>query len=183
MAGQTTTERRFHAFDRRIQQHAGRILDTLRMFLGAALFVRGWYYIINIERLVGAGWFNELYLSAGLMAHYVAIAHIAGGLMLCIGFLTRIAALVQIPVLLGALFFVHFAGGVISPTGSFEFAFLVLILLIVYAIYGGGRWSVDEVIFRRHPDRSAAEEREAERYGERIPSAPPYGRPPMGQPT
>ena len=36
-----------------------------------------------------------------IISHYVVMAHLAGGLMLAAGLLTRLAALVQLPVLVG----------------------------------------------------------------------------------
>jgi uncharacterized membrane protein YphA (DoxX/SURF4 family) len=39
-----------------------------------------------------------------MIAHYVAVAHLVGGLMLLFGLYTRLATLVQLPVLIDAVF-------------------------------------------------------------------------------
>lgn len=125
-------------------------LDLLRMFLGFALFVRG------IQSLVDQDWLLGMIERSGfdwilpvVVAHYVALSHLVGGLMLIVGLLTRWASLVQIPVLLGAVF-LHLREGLGAPGGqSLELAVLVLFLLCLFFYYGSGRWSLDQFIFER----------------------------------
>jgi hypothetical protein len=88
------------------------------------------------------------FLTAALI-HYVALAHLCGGLMLAFGLLTRLAALIQIPVLFGAVFLVHLQGGLLAAGQSLEFSALVLVMLGVYFLIGSGRWSVDHYLFRQ----------------------------------
>jgi uncharacterized membrane protein YphA (DoxX/SURF4 family) len=58
--------------------------------------------------------------------------------------LTRIAALAQIPILLGAVFYVYLPKmTMIEPRQNLEFSMLVLFLLALVFLYGAGRWSVD----------------------------------------
>ena len=67
--------------------------SIIRMFLGAALFVRGLILLSDpaaISELAGQ---NELYW----WFSYITIIHIIAGLLLTLGLLTRIAALLQIP--------------------------------------------------------------------------------------
>jgi uncharacterized membrane protein YphA (DoxX/SURF4 family) len=45
-----------------------------------------------------------------MIAHYVAVAHLVGGLMLLFGLYTRLATLVQLPVLIDAVFFYRHSG-------------------------------------------------------------------------
>jgi len=117
--------------------------DVLRIYLGCALFIRGALFIAHpdsIMRLVGnsGDWFVPL-----LVGHYVGIAHLGGGILLTLGFATRIAALVQIPVLLGAVFLVHWGDGLLRAGQSLELAGLVLAMLIVFAVFGAGPLSLD----------------------------------------
>src|SRR5687767_1647523 len=121
-------------------------LDCVRIYLGLGLFARGLLLITNSS----AGFFNDLMQSSGLswlthgvLLHYVILAHFVGGLLLTIGFLTRIAALVQIPVLIGAVFFVHRQEGLLASTQSLEFSALVLFLLLVFVVSGAGKLSLD----------------------------------------
>jgi uncharacterized membrane protein YphA (DoxX/SURF4 family) len=80
-------------------------------------------------------------ITVGLL-HYVAIAHLIGGLMLMFGVLTRIAAWVQIPVLAGAIL-MHRNEGLMTSGQSLELSTLVLFLLVTFAFAGAGPLSVD----------------------------------------
>lgn len=75
--------------------------------------------------------------------HYVALAHLVGGLMLAAGLLTRLAALAQLPILFVATFFLHLQEGLLSTSQSLELSALVLVLLIVYSLWGAGPYSLD----------------------------------------
>ena len=117
--------------------------DLLRIYLGVALFVRGALFVADPDRLMSlvgrsGDWFVPM-----LVAHYVSVAHICGGILLALGVATRVAALVQVPVLLGAVFFVHWGDGLLREGQSLELAGLVLAMLVTYSICGGGPLSVD----------------------------------------
>jgi putative oxidoreductase len=74
-------------------------------------------------------------------------AHLAGGALLALGLITRTAAIVQIPALIGAVFFVHLREGLFRTGQSLELSSLVLFLLCVFAVFGGGRLSLDHYAF------------------------------------
>src|SRR5688500_8638155 len=85
-------------------------IDLVRAYLGLALFVRGMMLVSDPSLL--AGYMPRFSgINPVLVAHYVAIAHFAGGVSLMLGWLTRVAALIQIPALAGAVFFVHLREG------------------------------------------------------------------------
>lgn len=128
-------------------------LDCVRIYLGLGLFARGLLLITNTS----TGYFVDLlqradqsWITNGILLHYVMMAHFVGGVLLTIGFLTRIAALAQIPILVGAVFFVHRQDGLFALGQSLEFSALVLFLLCVFAVAGAGKLSVDQVTFRPH---------------------------------
>src|SRR3954466_16156175 len=84
--------------------------DCVRIYLGLGLLARGLLLITNTS----TGYFvdmlqrtNQPWLMTGAMLHYVMLSHFIGGALLTIGFLTRLAALIQIPILAGAVFVVH----------------------------------------------------------------------------
>lgn len=134
-------------------------LDLVRFYLGVGLFVRGALFIAEPEVLLSYmnhsnDWFVPLALS-----HYVVMAHLCGGVMLALGLRTRLAALAQVPPLLGAVFSVHFADGLLSAGQSLEFAALVLFLLVTFSVFGSGKYSLDHAL-------DVAEPYEAERHGE-----------------
>jgi uncharacterized membrane protein YphA (DoxX/SURF4 family) len=125
-------------------------LDCVRIYLGLGLLARGLLLITNtstgyfVDLLQGSG---QAWIMSGMMLHYVMMAHFVGGLLLTIGFLTRIAALVQIPILVGAVFFVHRQDGLFALGQSLEFSALVLFLLCVFVVAGAGKLSLDYVTF------------------------------------
>jgi uncharacterized membrane protein YphA (DoxX/SURF4 family) len=84
-----------------------------------------------------------------MAAHYVVLAHLCGGFLMAIGLVTRIAALAQVPVLFGAVFFVHLEEGLFSRGQNLEFAILVLFLVSLVFVHGPGRWSVDHYLFAK----------------------------------
>jgi putative oxidoreductase len=78
-----------------------------------------------------------------LAARLVAIGHIAGGALLGLGLYTRLAAAVQVIPVFGALVLLHSHDGLASQNQSLEFSALVLIMLLFFAFFGAGQWSLD----------------------------------------
>lgn len=119
--------------------------SMMRIFLGFALFIRGLVLLSKpaaIAALAGPDnlfwWFS-----------YITIVHLIGGTMLTLGFFTRLAAFIQIPILIGAVFFIHFDQGLMSVGQSLELAALVLLLLIVFFLFGSGPYAIDKIIAGR----------------------------------
>ena len=118
-------------------------VEALRIYLGLGLMLKGMQFILNKE--LAAEYMNQLSLPFFnfLAVHIVVVVHLAGGLLLALGFITRIAALIQVPVLFGAVFFVHLQHGLFQKAQNLEFVILVLFLLLFFSAYGGG--TVDSV--------------------------------------
>jgi len=129
------------------REHTDVGLDLVRAYLGAALCFRGALLLAHPDLVSGyvshVHWFWP-----SALAHYLIGAHLIGGLLLAIGVATRIAAAVQVPALLGAVFIVHLREGLFASGQSLELASLVLVLLVVFAVFGSGRLSVDHYLFR-----------------------------------
>jgi uncharacterized membrane protein YphA (DoxX/SURF4 family) len=128
---------------RRIESNRHLVLDVVRVYLGAGLFFRGLVLALTDTGLqqLTAGAAPSLTTSG--VALYVMTAHLVGGALLVVGLYTRLAALVQIPVLAGAVLLVHWQNGLLSANQSLEFSALVLFLLGLVFLFGGGRWSLD----------------------------------------
>jgi len=103
------------------------------------LSIRGFVLITNPEYMSEMVTEEKLYIGYAV----VAIVHLVGGLLLAVGFLTRFAAFIQIPVMIGAIFFVHNGESLMEAGQSMELAILVLYLLILFALYGSGPLSID----------------------------------------
>jgi len=138
-----------------IDAHRDVAFDLIRIYLGIGLFVRGWFFILDSSAVGGllANSGDPTFASAAIV-HYVALAHFGGGLLLAAGLLTRVAALVQIPVLIGAVFFVHLNEGLLAAGQSLEFSALVLFLLVIIFLHGAGRLSLDYYLFERSDEKA-----------------------------
>lgn len=156
--------------------HRAEALDVVRGYLGVGLLIRGGVFLSDpsayLDLLPTAA--GEAFGSFAVL-HYVGLAHVCGGLLLAVGLLTRLAALVQIPILAAAALLVHLPAGVADQ--SFAFAALVLALLVMFAVWGGGPWSLDRAIAARTDrDEAGEEDRAAEgrrlRVRERAPAPP-----------
>ena len=90
-----------------------------------------------------------------VLAWYIVIAHAAGGVLMIVGLWTRIAALINIPVMFGAVAMLHFPQGFFMKSvivdaaagrtivAGYEFPLLVLACTVAVALIGAGPLSVD----------------------------------------
>jgi putative oxidoreductase len=132
--------------------HHPQWIDFVRTLLGLFILYKGILFISDTGALLSMmKSVNLQFVNLGL-AHYVAFSHLVGGILIAMGLLTRIAILFQIPILLGAVFLVNIQNGLIAVSNNleFEFSVIVLILLIVFLIFGSGKFSVDNWM-KRHP--------------------------------
>ena len=129
-------------------------LDCIRIYLGLGLFVRGVFIITNTRAEFILDLLKRLdypwLITVGLL-HYIALAHLVGGLMLTVGLLTRIGAWVQVPILAGALL-VHRHEGLMAGGQSLEFSALVFFLLLIFSVSGAGPLSVDNGMPKLKPE-------------------------------
>src|SRR4030066_92730 len=117
----------------------------IRAFLGIALFVRGWILISDPAAMIELAGEDKIYW----WYSYITITHLVGGFLLAIGFFTRLASLLQIPILYGAVFMIHLKQGLLSVGQSLELSVLVLMLLLLYFIFGSGVLSVDNYLKKK----------------------------------
>jgi uncharacterized membrane protein YphA (DoxX/SURF4 family) len=125
------------------EAHHPRYMDIIRIALGIFLIIKGVEFAQNSSSL-SALMSRQLPFSGLLLlllSHYIIFAHIVGGFLLAVGLLTRVACIAQIPVLLGALFFVDW--DVMGHFSGFFVTLLILLLLVWFLIIGSGPWSLD----------------------------------------
>lgn len=118
-------------------------LDLVRVALGVFLFMKGISFITNIQYLsdlispidkIGGGVFGMFII------HYIAPAHMIGGIMIVFGLLTRWAIIAQLPILIGAIA-INFMGKMHSQ--NLLTAFIILALCVFFLFYGSGKHSAD----------------------------------------
>jgi putative oxidoreductase len=75
-------------------------------------------------------------------AWYLILAHGLGGILLVLGIYTRWAALANVPVMLGAIVFVHLKNGFWAHQQGYEYVLVLLVATVATAMIGGGALSL-----------------------------------------
>lgn len=128
-------------------------IDIIRIALGLTILLKGIFFTRNIGDLLQLMERADLLFVSLGVAHYIAFAHLVGGILIAMGLVTRFAIIFQLPILLLAVFLVNVKQGffTVSNNLEFELSLVVLILLVVFLIYGSGKWSVDNWM-KNHPN-------------------------------
>ena len=127
------------------EAHHPKYLDIIRIAFGIFLLIKGIEFANNTARLTET-MANSMSINPvlfSLMIQYIIFAHIIGGFLVVVGLFTRLACILQIPILLGALIFVDW--DVMQHFSEFFLALLTLILLCYFTIIGSGPWSLDRI--------------------------------------
>lgn len=126
-------------------RHHPKWMDIVRIALGIFLIYKGVDFLRNMSVMNDLLTKNMSFggLSVMLIGHVIVFAHILGGLFIAMGVLTRFACLIQIPILLGAIFFVNLDGGMFRPYSELILSILVLLLLIYFLVIGNGPWNAN----------------------------------------
>jgi putative oxidoreductase len=112
--------------------------DLIRIYLGVGLAVRGILFLMD-PTFIG----HMLNAETSIWPRVIAIGHLAGGVLLAVGLFTRAAAAIQVLPVLGAVIMLHLREDLASENQSLEFSALVLVMLIFFACFGAGEWSLD----------------------------------------
>lgn len=119
-------------------------LDAVRIGLGVLLFVKGVSFISDTTKLSELVSELDIRLWTVTAVHYVAFAHIFGGFLIALGCLTRLSALIQIPILITAVFFVNMRTGFSYLNSELWLSLIVLFLVVLFSVIGSGKFSMDE---------------------------------------
>lgn len=125
-------------------RHHPRWMDIVRIALGIFLIYKGIDFLRNMGDLITLMSIKTSFgeFSYILIGHLVVFAHIMGGIFIALGVLTRFACLMQIPILLGAVFLINRHGGMAEPYSELLISLVVLLLLFYFLIAGNGPLSV-----------------------------------------
>ena len=105
----------------------------IRIFLGIALFVRGLMLMLDPGAIVEIANVDNSHM----WFSYITIGHMVGGLSLITGFWVRVGALIQLPILIGAVSLAQ-EDGLMMGGQSLELAVLVLFMLVIILCFGPG---------------------------------------------
>ena len=132
-----------HQLDKWSTTHP-RLLLLLRAALGIALVSKGISFISDMISLKAL-----LESSFGFLPDWIALVitwiHLLCGFLITIGLFTRLSALIQIPILIGAVI-INLSMGIFTPGSELLFSLLVLVLLVLFVFEGGGELSVEDYI-------------------------------------
>lgn len=139
---------RDHSFNTWVKAHPDAFMDLLRIYLGVGLFIKGLYILEHRDQFMALfDKSNTTMILVMLALHYVIPAHLVGGTSLALGLVTRVSALVQLPLLAGAVFYVYLPRySMLEQRESLEFTALVLFLLVILTAHGAGRLSLDHAL-------------------------------------
>src|SRR5690606_32023251 len=91
--------------------HHPQWLDILRIALGIIIFVKGISFIADTDSVIRTLNNTAFQPNAWAVIHYVAFAHLVGGIFIAFGLLTRVFVAFQLPILFVAVFFVKLTNG------------------------------------------------------------------------
>jgi uncharacterized membrane protein YphA (DoxX/SURF4 family) len=133
--------------------HHAKWLDIVRIVLGLIIFSKGIALISDTGYLQDLLFRNSIFGFSSVMAsvalHIVAFAHLVGGILITIGLVTRFAVVIQIPILICAVFFVNVANGFSALNSELWLSVIVLSLLVLFWVVGSGPFSVDQQLKKR----------------------------------
>ena len=128
--------------------HHPKALDVVRIALGVFLLLKGIAFMENtayLKSLIDNQ--DVIDLTPGVLmalVYYVTFAHMVGGVLIAVGILTRLGCIIQIPIVLGAVFL---TGIFQEPINAMAWPSIVaLILLVVFMILGSGPISLDKYL-------------------------------------
>lgn len=127
-------------------------VDFIRMALGIFLCYRGYEFLHSMSEMIGLMSSTLSFSNFALvfMGHYIVFAHLMGGFLLTIGLFTRLACLLQIPILLGAIIFINTSNILMQPYAEMVLSIIVLLLLLYFLIVGNGPLSFEWYIDRQN---------------------------------
>ncbi len=128
--------------------HHPKVFDLIRIALGIFLLLKGLAFMNNtayLKELIAnqqAIHFSPDILMA--LVYYVTFAHLVGGTLIALGTLTRLACIIQIPIVFAAVFL---TGIFQEPINAMLWPSLVaLALLALFMVIGSGPWSLDNYL-------------------------------------
>lgn len=78
-----------------------------------------------------------------LLTYLIIALHFIGGIYIALGTRTRLFCLLNLPVLLGAVFLVSLRGNIFKPYSEFWLSLFVLLAIICFFVEGDGYWSIE----------------------------------------
>lgn len=129
------------------QAYKPKWLTLLRVVLGIIILLKGISFFQDSAKLTAmlqTPGFDILNKNVTAIAFFITYFNLLGGVFLIVGLFTRWIAILQIPLIIGAIIFVNMADGIQFSNPELGLSILALVLLIVFLIKGSGTISADE---------------------------------------
>lgn len=137
-----------HKIEKWGDSHHPKFLDIIRIVLGIFLLLKGLGFMentANLKYIIENQ--PDITLPSGVLValvYYVTFVHMVGGALIALGILTRFSAIIQIPVVFGAVFFINILQ---SPFNTDLLSSVAaLVFLVVFAVIGSGRLSLENYL-------------------------------------
>ncbi|MEJ2613673.1 MAG: DoxX family protein [Ignavibacteriaceae bacterium] len=127
------------------QHHPGWI-DPLRIILGLFLIVKGIMLVGNSDLIVASILNTKLQFIAFFAAMYSIGFLLVGGLLIMSGLLTRIIALLELPVWSIEVFFIHLPRVFAPVNYELSYSVITLLLLVFFLFFGSGPLSAERFL-------------------------------------
>lgn len=139
------TADRIHKLEHWGDTHHPMWLDIIRIALGVFFLIKGVQFLNNMSAFITemGGTFSWNAFALMMISHVVVFAHLVGGLFLALGLFTRVACIIQIPILIGALIFLANNRTALEPYSQWVVTLIALLLTIFFLIEGNGPLSVE----------------------------------------
>lgn len=138
----------FYKMEQWGDSHHPKILDVIRILLGFFLMMKGYIFLTKYaflrDLIIQTGVIKQSSDVVTILIFIITYVHLVGGLLILLGLLTRIAALIQIPIVFGAVFFVNILSSFVNS--ELWLSILVLALLVLFVVIGSGRLSIDYLL-------------------------------------
>ncbi|MDB5010285.1 MAG: DoxX family rane protein [Mucilaginibacter sp.] len=128
--------------------HHPKILDMIRILLGLLLVAKGISFLNN------AAYLRDLIIEnqaidqpqevITAIIYYVTYVHLVGGILIFLGLFTRLAAIFQLPIVLGAVFFINIFNSFVNS--ELWLSIISLGLLVLFIVIGSGPLSLDSFL-------------------------------------
>jgi putative oxidoreductase len=133
-------------------------ITLIRLIVGVVFVMHGYLALTVLGPTAMAAYFPRMGFPASLatvLAWYLIVAHLGGGVLIIVGLWTRWAALANVPPMASAVFLFHFKQGFFmkvieaapgrTVAGGYEYALMVLVATVALVLLGSGAASVDSM--------------------------------------
>jgi putative oxidoreductase len=129
-------------------RHHPAILDIIRIALGLFLLLKGYAFLQNrpfLEDMIID--LHVKFLTPGMvvfMMNYVIWVHMVGGLLIMLGIFTRLASLLQLPIICTAFYVINDLRSALNS--DLWLTIFTLLFLLIFTILGSGPLSFDRYL-------------------------------------